>query len=423
MKKRLISIVLALCMILPQIHSTVSAATNNYNDEDVTWIGTEKEYKKTLEVMFDHGLRKVPVGDMQNDGSLKNVKFGLVDKNGKWAAEPIYDEIKAYYISAAEEDSYHQPLTESIFVDGYVQASRNGKMGLIDTTGKEVIPCEYDAVGLPVEGVSRIINKSGNKYYLGYWSIEKGKEIVKPNKYPVSDLDATAAGTPANYEPLSRSAEWEIGDERSDYYKNIGSDRIAVQYDFNGGYALVPTGKVEYIDMSKGASNNFDYNKTTTYLVYAQIIDKNGKEILSGGPYPYRYNGIYPQAGPYMIYHTLKKEKLTLKRKGSTISFNQYLVAGVVGKKGVVIKAQYHAGIRGNSAVGWYPADANMQIIPEYNLFITAKDVSGGKKEDGARRGVINVKNKTVIPFEHPYEFGLSYDAENGPGTNGRFAG
>lgn len=416
MKKRLLSMILVLCMTLPmtQATATVSAATKYYNDEDVTWLGTEKEYKKTLGVMFDHGLRKVPVGDMEQDGSLKNIRYGLVDSSGKFVAEPIYDEIKAYYISAKETSTYDEPLTETIFVDGYVQAKRNGKMGLLDTKGKEVIPCEYYAVGLPVEGISRVIKESGlgGMYYLGYWSLEKGKEIVKPNKYLVSDTDATAEGTPANYEPLSRSAEWEYADESSDYYKSIGNNRVAVQYDFNGGYALVPTGKREYVDLSKGETN-YNYGKASAYLVYAQVIDTNGKEILKGGPYPYRHNGIYPQAGPYMIYHQLKKEKLTLNRDGGEITFHQYLVAGVVGKKGVIIKAQYQGGIRGNSATGWFPADANMQIIPEYNLFITAKDVSGGKKEDGARVGVINISNKTVVPFEHSYEFGPYYDSEN----------
>lgn len=411
MKKRLLSMILIVCMILPQIQLTASAASKNFNDEDVTWLGTENEYKKTLKAMFDHGLRKAPVGDAAKDGSLSNIKYGLVDSTGKFAVEPIYDKIEAYYISAKEDSSLDQPLRETIFVDGYVQAVRDGKMGLLDTKGKEVIPCQYHAVGLPVEGISRIIKKTGDKYYLGYWNFEKGKEIVKP-KYPVSGSDATAQGTPANYEPLSRSAEWDIADDRSDYYKNIGSNRISVQYDFNGGYALVPTGKVETVDLSKGVSNP-NPSKSYAYLIYAQVIDKNGKEILSGGPYPYRYNGIYPQAGPYMIYHQVKKEKLTLKRDGGTISFSKYLAAGVVGNKGVVIKAQYHGGIRGNSATGWYPADANMQIVPEYNLFITAKDVSGGKKEGGARVGVINIKNKAVLPFEFDYEFGPKYDSVN----------
>ncbi len=408
MKKRLLGMILVLCIVLsiPLMQSTASAAEKYFNDEDVTWMGSEKEYKKTLEAMYDHGLRKVPVGDMAKDGSLTNVKYGLVDSSGKFAAEPIYDKIEAEYISINDEEA----LTESIFVDGYVQAIRGGKMGLLDTKGKEVIPCNYDAVGLPVEGVSRIIKKSGSKYYLGYWSLEKGKEIVKPNKYVVSGDDATAAGYPQNYEPLSRSAEWEYADERSDFYKNQTSNRVAAQYDFNEGYALVPTGKVEKVNQT--AASGINARNTTAYLIYAQVIDKKGKEILSGGPYPYRDNGIYPQAGPYMVYHKLSKEKLKLTRGGSTITFNSHLVAGVVGKKGVLIPAQYHGGIRGNSATGWFPADANMQIIPEFSLFMTAKDANQSKKEGSARFGVVNVNNKTIIPFDNEYEW-FKYNSEN----------
>jgi hypothetical protein len=404
MKKRILSMILVLCMTLPQIQTTVSAASKNFNDEDVTWLGTEKEYKKTLEVMFDYGLRKVSVGDTAKDGSLTNIKYGLVDSAGKFAAEPIYDEIKAYYISVNDDE----PLIETVFIDGYVQAIRDGKMGLLDTKGKEVIPCRYDAVGLPVEGISRIIKKSGNKYYLGYWNLELGKEIVKPNKYVVSGADATAEGYPQNYEPLSRSAEWEYADERSDYYKNETSNRIAAQFDFNKGYALVPTGKVEKVNQT--TDRGITTRNTEAYLIYAQIIDKKGKEILSGGPYPYRDNGIYPQAGPYMVYHKLLKEKLKLNIGGSTITFYSHLVAGVVGKKGVIIPAQYHGGIRGNSATGWFPADANMQIIPEFSLVMTAKDVYQGKKEDSARFGVVNLNNKTVVPFENSYEW-FRYDS------------
>lgn len=405
MRKTLTCLFLILCMTFSQIPqefiNTASAAEKLYNDKDVTWIGTKKEYNKTLESMFDHGLRKVPVGDIQANGSLKNVKYGLVDISGKFAAEPVYDEIKAYYATAG--DFYYEPTKETIFVDGYVQAVRNGKMGLLDSTGKEVIPCQYYAVGLPAEGISRIIKKSGNKYYLGYWSLKKGKEIVKPNKYPVSGSDATAQGTPVNYGPLSQSFT---------NNKSNSAERVPVKYDFNGGYALVPTGKTENVELSKSKSK-IDPDKTKAMLIYAQIIDTNGKQILSGGPYPYRDNGIYPQYGPYMIFHQLKKEKLTLKSNSGTITFNQYLAAGVAGKKGVVIKAQYHGGIRGNNTIGWYLADANMQIIPEFNLFIAAKDVSKGKKEDSAKIGVIDIHNKTIIPFTFDYEYGLKYDSEN----------
>jgi hypothetical protein len=394
-------------MALPLLPASISSAAENFNDDDVTWIGTEEEYKKTLEAFFDDGLRKVPVGDRVEDGSLINIKYGLATSAGRFAAQPIYDKIEAEYLPVTEDIK----TTETIFVDGYVQATRDGKMGLLDTKGKEVIPCKYDAVGLPVEGISRIIKKSGKVYYLGYWSLELGKEIVAPKKYIVSGADATAAGFPQGYEALSRSAEWSYVDDASDFYKNQSASRFAAQYDFNGGYALVPTGKEEAVTQT--APEGYKTKDTKAYLIYAQIIDKKGKEILKGGPFPYRYGAKYPQAGPYMVYQKLSTKKLTLNTDtAGKVTFNSHLESGVVGSKGIIIPAQYHGGIRGNSATGWTPADANMQIIPEFSLVMTAKDVYGGKKEDSARFGVVNLSNETIIPFEGAYEW-FQYNSEN----------
>ena len=54
---------------------------------------------------------------------------------------------------------------------------------MLDNKGKEVIPCNYDAVGLPSEGICRIIKNTNGKTYIGFWNLELGKEIVAPNKY------------------------------------------------------------------------------------------------------------------------------------------------------------------------------------------------------------------------------------------------
>jgi hypothetical protein len=413
MRKRLLSVLLVLCMIWPPMQVTALGAEKNYNDDDVTWIGTKNEFTKTLETFFDAGLRKVPVGERADNGSLINMKYGLVDSAGAFIAQPVYDKIEAEYLPVEVSKINHYDdinTAETIFVDGYVQATRNGKMGLLNTLGKEVIPCNYDAVGLPVEGISRIIKKSGKVSYLGYWNLELGKEIVAPNKYVVSGADATAAGYPQGYEALNRSAEWSYTDEASDYYKNQNDKRLAAQFDFNGGYALVPTGKVETVSQTYAGNKS---KNVVAYLVYAQVIDKKGKEILSGGPYPYRYGAKYPQAGPYMVYQKLSTKKLKLNTDaGDTVTFNSHLESGVVGEKGIIIPAQYHGGIRGNAATGWSPADANMQIIPESSLVMTAKDVYEGKKEASARFGVVNFSNKTIIPFENAYEW-FKYNSEN----------
>ncbi len=156
MKKRLISILLILCMMLNILPATALAAAPadaNYHYSDVTWLGTTAEYQKTLKVLFDSGLRKAAAGD----------KYGLADMSGNWVSEPIYEKIEAHYWHWNSDGSKtfyprqgEYERTETIFADGYVQAIRGGKMGLLDTTDREVIPCNYDTVGLPFDGISRV---------------------------------------------------------------------------------------------------------------------------------------------------------------------------------------------------------------------------------------------------------------------------
>lgn len=395
MKKRLSCILLMLCMMLTILPTTALADTNsntNYYDEDVTWLGTTTEYQKTLKVFFDSGLRKVEV----------NGKYGLVDKNGAFAAQPSYDEIEAYYLHKERKETKttnQNKKTESIFVDGYVQATRNGKMGLLDSKGKEVIPCNYDAVGLPSEGISRIFKKANGKTYLGYWNLAQGKEIVAPNKYVL----------PSGYEYLG---DPQGGTIEGFYMPDIGEGRIAVVFDFYGGYALVPTGKE--VKVTEECTDESDSRKRT--LVYAQIVDKNGKEVLKGGPYPFNINPAitkdYPQAGAYMVYDQLSTKRLRMKMDtGDEIIYNSHLESGIVGPKGILVPAQYHGGVWGNSAIGWYPPGAQIQIIPELSLAITNKCGYDGFKEAAAKKGVINFSNKVIIPFGS-LDF-LEYDSDS----------
>ncbi len=420
MKKRLMSILLILCMVVTGFTVPVSAAAPTtaptstrsedilkslakkgtdqgpvYNENDVTWLGSKTEYKKTLEAFFDSGLRRVPVGDLDAHGNLTNVKYGLVDRYGVWAAQPIYDKIEAYYVNDTSGNlkiTNQDKSTEAIFVNGYVQAVRNGKMGLLDSTGKEVIPCKYDEVGLPSEGISRIIVGSADKdsfgysktNYIGYWNLKLGKEIVAPKKYIIPDsLYVPAAG-----------AVW----------LNGGS---FIAYDFHDGYALVNTGKTEKVTIKcisgiYGKPSTYTESKRDTNvltLYYAQIIDKNGKEILPKA-YLYNPNDSYPQAGPYLAYAKHTKEMLQMRSDASDdIMFDSHIDIGVVGAKGVIISAKYHGSIVGNSAVGWRLEHANMEIIPKLSMVITNKNAHTGLREGGASRGVVSFANKTIVPF------------------------
>lgn len=381
------------CSPLPAAAYAAETGTANFSETNVTWIGTQAEYTQTLDNMFVDGMRKMKAGD----------KWGIVDATGEWVAPPIYDKIELNYlverdgISNDAKVRSSEPL-EVLFLDGYTQCVRNGKMGLLNQYGEEAIPAQYDAVGLPSEGISRIIKMSGGTAYLGYWSLELGRELVEPNKYVVGGTNATAAGKQMVYQMLDKSAvlgglggssDPDTGSMMIDYreMKLPNGSRLAAEHDYMDGYTFVTTGK--------GAGD----------CQYGTILDKNGKEILPGGPYMYR-GGLYPQFGPYMVY-VRQSDNAYPSDQGD---LGRPYLSGVVGPEGVVIPAQYTGGVR-SPIEGWYVGDARMTVIPELSLVITAKDTAPGK-ENGGKVGVINFKNQTVIPFIYDFNF-FTYNAEH----------
>ncbi|MBP1754306.1 MAG: hypothetical protein H6Q59_704 [Firmicutes bacterium] len=374
--KRILAIALSVFIAMGMVPATAQAATS-YNNEDVTWLGNSDDYQLTINSMFDHGLREVSI--FYSD---YNYKVGLVDAKGNFVVPPIYDSIHPQYnlydggVVSNDDNRLNPMAAELLFIDGYVQATRDGKMGLLDTNGKEVVPCKYDAVGLPVEGMCRVI--LNNK--LGYWSLKSKKEVVTP-KYILDKQDEkTAAGAPRSITPLTDAQA--LVNPSTTYSANGKQTRLPAWFDFKDGYALVPK--------SKADSNG---------LVKAQIIDKNGKEILSDGPYTYHtyesdsvgiidphYSGYYgsydenswapaignangyPQFEQYLDYTTISKKTMTHKNEFAPITKTTGVkyVSGVVGPKGVIIPAQYHGEVGTDGVTG-----ANLKIYPDLNIFVT----------------------------------------------------
>jgi hypothetical protein len=87
-----------------------------------------------------------------------------------------------------------------------------------------------------------------------------------------------------------------------------------------------------------------------------------------------------------MVYDQLSTKRIRMKMDtGGEIIFKSHLESGIVGPKGILVKAQYHGGIWGNSATGWYAPGAQMKIIPDLQLAITVSCGYEGIKEAAAR--------------------------------------
>ena len=68
-----------------------------------------------------------------------NGKWGYIDKNGDLATEAVYEPVYGMDYSDNMARRYASPL-----LNGYAAVCRDGKWGVLDSTGKEYIPCEYE---------------------------------------------------------------------------------------------------------------------------------------------------------------------------------------------------------------------------------------------------------------------------------------
>lgn len=351
------------------------------------YLGTEKEYSTTFETFFDeNGLRKVETGWQSNAGVL-NKKVGLVNKNGDFIVQPIYDSIQLEAIHPLQGTNGLMSVLPIYFIGGYTQAVRDGKMGLLNTRGEEVIPCQYDFVSLPSEGISRVMNKKdAETYYLGYWNLEQNKEIVAPNKYVTTKKNTIIGSNPSKASSYVNCKQKPAGD-------------YLAFHDFNGGYAMVYEDKMQD-----------SYSYTT-------VINKNGKNIYGKTYLTNRYitdYRDYPQQGAYLSYiepKTFKNyrfEKLFDSSWVKTETFDTY-VTGLVGQSGIMIPASYSTGVLSSPGEAYFFINpASFQIILDKKLILTRKDAKPGYLYGGAY-GVIDFSGKPVLPFTHGVNQELYY--------------
>lgn len=407
MKRRILALFLAAVMCISVIPSMALAA-NKTSESEPVYLGTEAEFATTFDSMFDeNGLRRVAVGYNSNEGELYN-KFGLIDKYGKFVVQPIYDKIVTeaeYFLGMS-----HTSVRPSYFIGGYAQVVRDGMMGLINTKGEEVVPCKYEYVGLPSEGICRVYTVRVNEgptntnFFLGYWSLEKNKEILAPNKYYTTYLHTFMSDNVTG-----------------EFRRKPEGDYLCV-HDFIEGYALVTIGEGEET------------------LTKCTVIDKNGKDIY-GKTYEACIDNnflYYPQKGLYLafvnsnvtpekyektdVYKAWKNQE-NIKRGEVMLSASNF--TGLVGPKGVVIPAVYTSGHYTDSADldgdELYETAllkfnyASFQILPDKKLIITSNSINPVLDEYASavvnRYGVVDMTGKTRIPFQSG---GMAYyDYEN----------
>lgn len=153
--------------------------------------------------------------------AYENGKFGVIDNEGKTIIEPTYDEIiaipnnsKPIFIctyDVNDEDSTYKTkvlnekneeiltgydTVEAIdnfdskqniwYEDNVLRVSKDGKYGIIDFNGQEILPCEYDEITALESVTNNFIVKKDNKVGLVN---EQGQTIIKPEYKNILTLE------------------------------------------------------------------------------------------------------------------------------------------------------------------------------------------------------------------------------------------
>lgn len=279
MKKRILTLILAVAMVLMAVPVSYAAGTDEADyielvypkydwwywfSEGLALVQINYKYgyidkygNEVIPLIYDFGLNFTEgLAGVKVDG-----KWGFIDKTGKMVVPPKYQNAREFH-------------------EGMAAVMLNGKWGFIDKTGKEVVPPKYVTVEAFKEGMAAV-----NLYLYDTWGfIDKtGKEVVKPQYRRASSFSEGLALV-------------ENDDRRGAYIDKTGKVVIPPKYklcaDFSEGLAAVAntgydwgyidkTGKM-VIPMKYSLAGEFHDGLAEAELgTWRGYIDKTGKQVIT----------------------------------------------------------------------------------------------------------------------------------------------
>lgn len=276
--------------------------------------------------------------------SYQNGKFGVIDNNGENVINPEYDEIIAIpdkekpifvctYDVNDEEGTYKTKVVnekneeilsgydkiEAIdnsdskqniwYEDNVLRVSKNGKYGLINFEGKEILECDYDEI-VSLSSIKNefLIKKAGN---IGLVN-EKGQTII-PCLY--KEIRTLKEGYDSEYIIINENDQYGI-------ISTSGTIIVEPKYE-----------EVKYLNTSEC----FAVKESGVW----KLFDSLAKEITIDGGYDdiveAKNNNItVVKNGKYGIINSNKEEKIAPEYEDLKYAFSIYYIAKKDGKFGII---------------------------------------------------------------------------------------
>lgn len=236
----------------------------------------DKTGKKVLEIEGNSGDFKEGLAYI-----IKNGKYGVIDKTGKVVIPIIYDYVKD-------------------FNDGLAYVWKDDKIGYIDKNGNEVVPIKYDYIGGFIEGLA--VARIGKKY--GYVD-KSGKEVIPIIYDSASDFSEGLAAV--------------VVEDQMRFIDKTGKIVIPVIYDyafdFKEGLAVVSKdGKYGYIDKTGREIVPLIFNDAyPSSDGMMRVRDENGRYGYIKNPFKNEVQAIPTQSKITVDGKEIKLEAYTIK--------------------------------------------------------------------------------------------------------------
>lgn len=285
------------------------------------------------------------------------------------------------------------------FVNGYCRVMRDDEhFGLIDTTGREILPCEYSSVEYPSEG--RILLLKDGKY--GYADME-GRMVIPP-QYPMAN--SFSEGSAPVY--IAVDSLFYYGT----YIDTTGRQLFPAVYEsvlpFHDGFAPVRQyQRWGFIDHSGKMVLNTVYEQLTTMfdtLFFAgdmegmALFDKRMKPLT---PFVYTWGGAL---GDNRIPVQRDEKYGFLNRQGDEVIGCEYDEVGVFDYGRSWVKLNGHYGIIDTTGMLILPIEYD-NTTPKSDKYVY-RDGLALVEKDG-RFGYVDIMGNLVIPFyfDDAYQF------------------
>jgi len=259
-------------------------------------------------------LAKYRMDENRNDIS----RVTLAKLDGSWVME--YDNVQYQCYESEFHDEIYFRWRPAIVLD-YITVCTNGKWGVIDYDGNEILPCVYDTPVCFSEGLAAVLSDDGQTYSF----IDKtGSVVIGPFNSPPRQYDYTAFTSPPALLPSNFGMVFHEGFAR--FYENgkfgiidrTGKVIVPAKYDFissfSGGIAQFSAeSKYGILD----ATGRVVLEPTDSWFYRSE----NGEVILETGKGTYV---IDPATGEQTL-KTLSNEDMVIyysKSKGVVVQYN-----------------------------------------------------------------------------------------------------